>query len=163
MRETASAALALCALAALAGRADDPEPPDDKKAELKKLKGTWAITRVVMEGKEWKQRSDTTYAFDGNKLVATTTAFAEGKGKFESTESFKVKIDTKKKPHTIDLVPDGKYPGLMGIYKIEKGELYIAKGWREGIGKAAKVVRPKDFKGDGVGVYVLTREKDKAK
>jgi uncharacterized protein (TIGR03067 family) len=163
MRKTTGVLLALCALAAAAGRADDPEP-DAAKAELKKLKGTWTLTKQAMDGKEWKARFSLTFTFDGDKLVSTQIGSLRGKGKFESTDSFKVKIDTKKKPHAIDLVGDRKRSGSTEwIYKIEKGELYLARRL-PGRGKGAKAPeRPKGFKGEGVLVFVMTREKEKEK
>ena len=68
MRKTTSALLALCALAALAGRADDPEPPG-AKAELKKLKGTWVVMKVVWGKREPTPPAVMTYTFDGDKLT----------------------------------------------------------------------------------------------
>src|SRR5262245_60228763 len=140
MRKTTSALLALCAMAALAGRADDPEP-DTAKGELKKLKGTWKVTKVLLGTREAEPRNVMTWTFDGDKLVSTTTGTVRDKGKFEQTQTYKVKIDTKKKPHTIELVPEkGKFgreaSGMAGIYKIEKGELYLAR--LTGREKAAK-------------------------
>ena len=165
MRKTTGVLLALCALAAAAVRADDPEPPDDVKAELKKLQGTWTVTKIRDGTRETKPLTGLTFTFDGDKLLTTQIGLTKRKtkDKYDLKESFKVKIDAKKKPHTIDLVPDGKGIGMVGIYKIEKGELYIARGL-PGPGKAAKAPeRPKDFEGEGVLVYVMTRQKDKEK
>jgi len=161
MRKTTIAVLSLCALAALAGRADEAEPAD-AKAEPKKLQGTWTVTKVLVGAKEAKPRAIMTWTFDGDKLVATTTGPAGGKGTSEVTESFKVKIDTKKVPHTVALVPDGGGVGMAGIYKVEKGELSLAR--LTGRGKAGRPLgAPKDFKGEGVAVYVMRREKGKGK
>ena len=54
----------------------------------------------------------------------------------------------------IDLIPDRKAPAQRGIFKIEKGELFLAMGLKDG--KA-----PTDFTGDSALVMVLEREKDK--
>ena len=70
-------------------------------------------------------------------------------------ETFTVKIDTKKAPHTIELTSATGKRDLVGIYKIEGGELYLALGR----GKNA----PKDFKGEAGEVHVMTRQKDKEK
>src|SRR5262245_27676917 len=160
MRKTTITLLALCALAALAGRADEADPPD-AKAELKKLQGTWRVPRQVRGGRELKSKlpPPLTYTFDGDKLVTTNTFFT--RDRLVEKQAYKVKIDTKKEPHTIDLVPDGKGFGMAGIYKIEKGELYLARG-RPVFGKGAPAM-PKDFKGEGVLVNVMKRQKEKAK
>jgi uncharacterized protein (TIGR03067 family) len=166
MRKTTSAALALCALAALAGRADEAEPPGEK-AELKKLQGTWKVTKVLLGTREAEPRNVMTWTFDGDKLVSTTTGTAAGRGKFEDKWTYKVKIDTKKKPHTIELVPEQdkfvrKGVAMAGIYKIEKGELYLAR--LAGRAKAAKPLgTPKDFKDKDAAVYVMKREMDQEK
>jgi uncharacterized protein (TIGR03067 family) len=150
MRKTTSAVLVMCAVAALAGRADDPEPATTK-AELKKLKGTWTVTKAVWGKREAKAPPGMTYAFDGDKLTRTTP-LGKGAGK----QTFKVKIDTKKKPYKITMTPEDKDKGQSGIFKVEKGELFLATGRGKG-GKA-----PADFKGDDVMVLVMKKE-EKAK
>jgi uncharacterized protein (TIGR03067 family) len=163
MRKTTSVLLALCALAAAAGRANkaDPEPLAGAKAELKKLQGTWTVTKAI-PGKR-KPPFEVTYTFDGDKLrrVAYPPGPKDRGGKgMQRLPTYKVKIDTKMKPHGIELTRAGRKSGgvvLAGVYKIEKGELLLALGE----GKNA----PKDFKGvgEGVLVYVLKREKSKEK
>jgi len=159
MRKTTFAALALCAVATLAARAaDDPEPAD-AKAELKKLKGTWTVTKLIRKGKEPKARLGLTFTFDGDKQLTTVTGVAEGGGEVEVTESFQVKIDAKKRPHTITLTrTGGKRPiSQAGVYKVENGRLYLAPGRAAKGAKAATA--PKDFSGDSGPVYVMKREK----
>src|SRR5262245_63316702 len=104
----------LLACAALAGRAADPEP-DTPKAELKKLRGTWKVTKRLVKGGEQKLPVAVLYTFKGDKLTVRAG------GGFES--DYTVKIDTKKKPHTIELIDEGGKVSRVGIYKIEKGEL----------------------------------------
>jgi len=162
MRKTTGAVLALCALAALAGRADDPdpEPPGGGKAELKKLKGTWTVTRRLSRGRELKALSSVmTFTFDGDKLTRTTS-LNKGNKKAERSVKFKVKLDTKKQPHRIEMVPEDGKNSQVGIYKIEKGELYFAPGRPTGKKGNITYVVPKDFKGAQGVVYVMTREKD---
>jgi uncharacterized protein (TIGR03067 family) len=159
---TAAVLLALCALAALAGRAADPEPPGDAKAELKKLKGTWTVTKAVFGGREAKAPPGMTYTlmtytFDGDKLTRTTPfgkvyTNDKGKGIDERKQAYKVKIDTKKKPYTIEMIPEGKDKGQVGIFKVEKGELHLATG-------RVKGQVPADFKGADVAVMVMARKK----
>jgi uncharacterized protein (TIGR03067 family) len=145
MRKTTSALLALCALAAVAGRADDPEPePPGGAAGLRALKGTWAVTRMLAKDDVFMARVGTTYTFDGDKLTRTTPATGK--------QTYKVKIDTKKRPHTIELIPEGAKKGTVGFYKVEKGELYLALG----SGRA-----PADLSGKGAPVLVMMRLKAK--
>src|SRR5262245_65809988 len=110
MRETTSATLALCALAALAGRADDPEPPGGMTAELKKLKGTWTVTRALFGKRELKAPPGMTYTFDGEKLTRSLPPFGKV-GKGDRTVKYKVKLTTKKKPYTIEMIPEGAKTG----------------------------------------------------
>src|SRR5262245_38253439 len=83
MRTTTFAALSLWALSALAGRADEAEPPADAKAELKKLQGTWTVTKAMMGKREFKAPPGLTYTFDGDRLTQQTPLpkLAGGKGK----------------------------------------------------------------------------------
>jgi uncharacterized protein (TIGR03067 family) len=160
MRKTTIAALALCAVAAVAGRADDAEPPADVKAELKKLRGAWTISRAIPA--ERKPSFKVTYTFDGGELkrVIYQTAKDEGGKGRRTVFTYKVKIDTKAKPPKIKLTRTGARAGgagLAGVYKLEKGELFLALG--EGRSPA------KDFRGEaeGVRVYMMTREKAEEK
>jgi len=157
MRETTSAILALCALATLAGRADDAEPPDAKE-ELKKLQGTWTVTKVIT-GKAERKPPGITYAFDGDKLSRSNPYPGEGKEKRSFQATFDVKVDTAKKPYRIEMAPDAKFKGrigvskVVGIYKIEKGELSLA------LGRGGQV--PKDFSGKDAQVFVMRKEAKK--
>ena len=163
MRRTTSAVLALCALAALAGRADeaDPEPPGGS-GELKKLQGTWTITHIMSGTTKAAMRSGRmTYTFDGDKVTVKLPPLT--KGKDDRTATFKVKIDAKKEPHTIELVPEGGERGTGAIYKVEKGELFLAPGRPKGKKDDRSIVFPKDFSGEAGPVYVLKREKAKEK
>jgi uncharacterized protein (TIGR03067 family) len=161
MRKTTSALLALCALAALAGRADDPEP-DPAKEELKKLQGTWTVTKWLSSDGEGRPSSEMTFTFDGDKLTQSTYLVTL-KVKDDRTMKYKVKVGTKKRPHTITLTltPSNRTRSQAGIYKIEKGVLYLTLGLPVRGGKGA--VAPKDFSGDTGPVYVMTREKAKEK
>jgi uncharacterized protein (TIGR03067 family) len=147
MRKTTSAVLALCAVAALAGRADEAEP-DTAKAELKKLQGTWVVTKRVLGGREAKSPSGLIYTFDGDKV---TRRFAAPEGKAGGRQVLTVTIDTAKKPHRLTMKAVGS-KSTEYIYKIEKGELFLATGR----GKGAKV--PTDFKGDDVTLMVLKKQ-----
>jgi uncharacterized protein (TIGR03067 family) len=158
MRKTTTAVLALCALVAVAGWASDPEPPDGGKAELKKLKGTWTATKILDGGVEEEAPAGRlTFTFEGSTLKRRLVGGTNAGG----LRSYRVKIDTKKKPHTIELAPEGGGAAQPGIYKVEKGELYLALGRPARFGKGA--VAPKDFSGDDYVALVMTREKTKGK
>jgi uncharacterized protein (TIGR03067 family) len=164
MRKTTIALLALCALAGAAGRAadPDPEPPGGANAELRKLKGKWTVTKVLSGTRELKLSPEMTFTFDGDKLTRSTSLGkpkGNVKGKVERSVKYRVKIDTKKKPHTIEMIPEDGKNGPVGIYKIEKGELYLALGRPTGPKGKTVYVAPKDFKGEAGPVYVMTREK----
>ena len=147
MRKTTIAFVSLCALAAAAGRADDPEPTGGDKAELAKLKGKWTVTGRVLGGREAKSPTGLTYTFDGDKV---TRRFEAPEGKAGGRQELTVTIDTSKKPHRLTLSAGRKGKGTVYIYKIEKGELYLATG--------LKGVMPKGFKGDDVVVLVMKKE-----
>ena len=148
MRNAVSAVLAVWAVAALVGRADDPEPPAGA-AELAKLKGTWAVFRATGNKRELKAPPGLTYSFDGDRLSHTAPLAKGG----SHTRKYKVTIDAKKKPHRIEMVLEGQAKALVGLYKIEKGELYLA------LGKGGKA--PADFSGDDGVVFVMKKEAKK--
>jgi len=145
--KTTLALAALCALAA-AGRADDPEPPGGLTG-LRALKGTWVVSRALYKGREVKVPPGVTYAFDGAGLTWTMPA---DKIVGERKQTFRVKVNTAKKPHTIELVAKGEGKGTAGVYKVEKGELRLSI-WRP---KGANA--PKDLSGDEVPVLVMEKQ-----
>jgi len=158
MGKVMSVLLALGGLAALAGRAadPDPEPPGGANAELKKLKGTWTVTKGVFNKRELKAPPGLTYTFEGNKLTRTAP-FGKGKGNVKgkggAQQTYKVKIDTKKKPYKIEMTPDNGGKTQVGIFKIEKDELFLVTGR----GKDAKA--PTDFTGADAMMMVMKKEK----
>jgi uncharacterized protein (TIGR03067 family) len=161
MLKTTFPLLALCALVT-AGRSDDvdPEPPGGSAEALRALKGTWTVTRGVFGNRESKAPPGLTYTFDGDKLTrALPFGKAKGnvKGKDDGKQTYKVKLDTKKKPYQITMTPDGGGQAQSGIFKVEKGELFLATAR----GKDAKT--PADFSGGDVAVMVMTKEKGKEK
>jgi uncharacterized protein (TIGR03067 family) len=153
MRKTPIAVLALCALAALAGRADDPEPPADGKAELKKLRGKWVVTRQVVGGRDRPLPEGLYYTFDGDRLTRSTPT---DRGRGVKEKRFRVKVSTRKKPHTIELIPEGCDEGQVCIFKLEKSELHLAMG-------GPKDKAPVNFRGDAGALVVLRKEAKKAR
>jgi uncharacterized protein (TIGR03067 family) len=136
-------ALALVAAVVAGVRADenDPEPP----AKGRELLGNWTYARAI--GDKGGPPGDLTLTFSRGK---------DGKGKVavmimgkpaDKVHSFTT--DPKKKPAHLDLTDD-KGKKVAGIYKIEKGELFICIGERTG-------KRPTDFAGKDEPVIVLKR------
>jgi uncharacterized protein (TIGR03067 family) len=133
--------LVAVALASPTSRADntDPEPPGSSSSELRKLKGAWTMARLVFKGREIKPGGVMTYTFDGDKLTIDQNG---------NKRTLKVKLDTKKKPFTIEMTDENTKRVQSGIYKIDKGELFIT---------ATKAVTT--FDGDTGPVMVLSAEK----
>jgi len=142
--------LALFFCAASSARAeddDDPEPGGGSSQAQRALKGTWTVTKAVFLGRETKAPPGMTYAFERDKLVRTTPF---GKG---GNQNYEVKIDARKKPYRITMTPEGGGKAQSGIFKIEKGELFLATG----VGKDGKAAE--DFSGTNGGVMVMTKDK----
>jgi len=133
-----------CAAPAAGADDEDPEPPSQA---LGALKGTWTATKVVFAGREAKAPPGITYALERGKLVRSVPA---GKG---GNQTFEVKVDARKKPYRITMTPEGGGRAQSGIFKIEKGELFLATG----AGKDGK--GPEDFSGTTGGVMVMSKEK----
>lgn len=126
---------------AAAGTDDDPEPPITSASELRKLRGTWTVTHGINNCKEVKPARLTTYTFEGN-----TVTIKGGPRPYEK----KVKIDTRKRPFTIEVSLEGS-PKVGGIYKVENGKLFLAL-------KSAKAEKPPTtFDGNTGRVLVMTR------
>jgi len=112
MRKTFLVVLALCVLAPLMTRADDDPEPQKVGPELRKLEGKWTVVRLMTKGREMKP-TNTTYAFDGDKLTVEMNG--------RTTMVAKVKIDAKKKPPVLELTREGaKVTTKMGM-KLDKG------------------------------------------
>lgn len=91
---------------------------DDK--DLDKLKGKWTVLSVERDGKELENFKDGTREIDSDKYTLTPKSGAKHSGTF--------KVDSGKKPKTMDMVPDGgQYKGktLQGIYEIDGDTLKI--------------------------------------
>lgn len=102
-------ALTLVAAGLLVG-ADEKDP----------LVGTWTVVSVTHGGQDDPKAKDSTATFKDGK-VSIKEKEGEGHGGA-------YKVDTSKKPATIDIVPDdGPQKGktMKGIFAIEKGELKI--------------------------------------
>jgi uncharacterized protein (TIGR03067 family) len=119
---------------------------------LKALKGNWAVTKIVNFNREMKGPEGMNFIFEGNKLTRTMPPI---KGKESDKLTYKVKIDTSKKPYKITMTPDAGGRDHKWIIKIEKGELHLATT------RAADF--PKDFGGDDVVALLVMKKQDKGK
>jgi uncharacterized protein (TIGR03067 family) len=146
---TMALTVALLALVGFArGDETDPEPPGSGGPEVRKLQGTWKMDRLILKGKTPKGPAQTTYTFKGDKVTVDT-------GKLKYTA--KVKLDTKNRPFTMELIrEDIKSTRKMG-FKVEKGELFFAiPAGKGGQGEIAD-----DFSGEKNPVMVFTKEEKK--
>jgi uncharacterized protein (TIGR03067 family) len=121
--------------------------------DQKELDGTYSVLTMQkgaeVAKKEMNQRMK--IVFKGESLAIVLSD--DGK---KDEKTAKIKLDTTKQPHSIDITPtDGPEKGktFPGIYKYEKGELTLAFTEKQGAD------RPKDFKSDE-NVILLKLKKD---
>jgi len=119
--------------------ADDPEPPN-KGGEIR---GTWVFSRVVGNG-PGAPPGDVELTFEKGKATVKVGD--------QLTKSHKFTIDPRKKPAHIDITDSDRGKKIEGIYKIDKGELYLCIGERTG-------KRPTAFDGKQEPVIVMKRQK----
>jgi len=135
--------LAVCLLLlapALCRGGDDPEPRD-RGGEIQ---GTWVVSKVIGKGPGGAPPAGLALVFQKGKL-----SIKEGE---QVTKAHAFTADTKKKPAHLDITDGYNGKKIEGIYKIEKGELYLCIG--EQTGK-----RPTAFDGKDEPVIVLKRQK----
>lgn len=130
----------------LAARLPDtePEPPGDA-ADLKAMSGVWAIKKVSGPKAADKSREELAAA----RFTFTKSSIKVSDGKREEPE-VQFKINSKKSPKEIEITPPGGEKPLLGIYKIEKGELTLA--FTEPGGE-----RPKKFDDEKANVFTFHR------
>ncbi|WP_439626652.1 TIGR03067 domain-containing protein [Gemmata sp.] len=134
------AAAAFLALAAPVLRADE------RADAAKKLDGKYEVVSVLVNGKPDDKKKDEAKGVE----IKDGTLSIKGE---KRTESVKFALDPSKKPAHIDLSvgPDEKVLGLYEAKETDKGlELVIT--FSKGLTKD----RPKDFKGEGEDMMVLT-------
>jgi uncharacterized protein (TIGR03067 family) len=145
------ALLLFLALPVLAVDDPDPEPVNSSEIDLKKLQGAWDIVRVEEAGKNIADKAAGTVAvFKKDQVI-----IREPKRKRD--EPATIKLDARKKPAHIDIIPDkgNKKEILRGIYKLTKDELIIVFAERG-------TQRPTKFDG-GQGQVKLVFRRQKAK
>lgn len=126
----------------------------DAKKELDKLKGNWTVESIEMDGQK-------TTGEDSGRMSFTVTdnKYAQ-KVNGRTIEEGTIKIDTSKKPPTIDLnITSGMDKGKMqlGIYELKDDTFKLALNLPGG------EKRPTAITGDNGILFVLKREKEKDK
>jgi uncharacterized protein (TIGR03067 family) len=121
---------------------------------LKELEGTYKVTFMEKVGKvaEKEVNESLKITIKGDELTVLIT---EKDGEKKEKKA-KIKVETAKTPHTIDITPsDGPEKGktFPGIYKIEKGEVTVVF--------TEKGDRPKDFKVEGEAVLIRLKKDEK--
>jgi uncharacterized protein (TIGR03067 family) len=121
----------------------------DKKTD-DPLTGTWKVTSLVFGGQEVEQAKGTVQTFKDGKLIRKTQM---------GEQTSKYKIDTSKKPATIDLTAmGGRQDGMTrkGIFEVKGDELKICLAFMP------DGDRPTKFDGSAEGYALLTLKRDKA-
>lgn len=127
-----------------------PATKEAPKKDAPSIVGEWIPTNAVRGGKPDNPPAGTSITF----LADGKVIFKEGKR--DKAEEGTYKIDSKKDPAEIDLVPPAaeKGPNIVGIYKLEKDTLTICI--------AMGGDRPKKFESpEGAQVMLITMERKK--
>lgn len=96
-----------------------PEPADPTRDDLKKMQGSWEMTRAVKGGKAPPRPiAGVVLEISKDQLV-----IREPGGRKPETVTFK--LDARKNPREIDIHPPQGRKVVKGIYKLSKNELTI--------------------------------------
>jgi uncharacterized protein (TIGR03067 family) len=136
-------------LATLLLLAADTPKKNAADADQNKLRGTWTIVSASRDGKPAPEDAlkDARMIFDGDKLTA---ASENGKSSVLS-----IKLDSSRKPKTIDITHPEKKQTILGIYALEGDQLKLCLGTPG----AARPTELATREGSGSVLFVLKREK----
>lgn len=117
------------------------------------LDGTWLGVKIIHDGRSLPKEK-----IEGGKLIIKgdrMTLVQKGGPEIEHT----IKIDTSKKPYTIDIVKvDDPNSKILGIFRLEKDQLILC------IALPSNKQRPQQFTapaGSSRGLLILRRQKKK--
>jgi uncharacterized protein (TIGR03067 family) len=124
----------------------DP-PKDDAKEDVKKLQGTWKVIKLDDGEKPTSGEEIGYWTFEFNGDGVTTR-----QGKNSSAKDGKFKLDSTKKPKSIDIDTGGEAPSE-GIYELDGDELTICivAGYKG----SKTAARPTEFKANEEKKYSL--------
>ena len=120
----------------------------DKPAGADPLTGTWKVESLVADGQEREEAKGSTFVFQDGKL-----SWKSERGE----RNWKYKLDTSKKPATIDLtVVGGNRDGTQtkGIFEVKGDDLKM------NVTYMPDVDRPKDFSNSDGGLALITLKRD---
>jgi uncharacterized protein (TIGR03067 family) len=134
-------------------------PKDEKptaKSELKKIMGTWMVTKVEFDGQERTDAEKRAFVFDGNVMIM----------KYNGNKHAEAKLtfDPNKNPKTVDIlwVISGQGGKSLGIYRwTEDGELEICYNQSRGPDadtRPSAFTTKKGEEGRGGALYVLKKK-----
>jgi len=119
----------LVALAAGLLLAADSPKDDPAKKEAEGLQGKWVAEKTVISGKESGKNDQTTLVVEGESVSWKYTLLMGDTAK-SSTIQFTFKLDPKKKPAEIDLIPtEGPFKGkaFPSIYLLDGDTLKLCR------------------------------------
>jgi uncharacterized protein (TIGR03067 family) len=144
--------MALASVILLVGLAPLPPKKTDKEADskkaLKELEGDWAIDRYELPSRA----ADIKHVATGIQIKnGTWSQYTDGDETRIVTASYKLKIDTSKKPPTIDMeYSASRKLSRVGIFQLDGDKLIIVYSLGGG------TARPSSIKERGTNQYRLT-------
>ena len=116
MRLALLLALLFLAAGALAAPAPLPKPPkpDDAKADLKAMQGTWARTTLLIDNRDSKPAG-----------ALVTMTITDRRMVFSQSDTWTLTLDAKTNPKKIDAEAEVGGSAFFGVYKVEKDRLTI--------------------------------------
>src|SRR4051812_46051101 len=114
MRIALSLVLLFRAAGALAAPVPLPKPPkpDDAKADLKAMQGTWARTTLLIDNRDSKPAG-----------ALVTMTITDRRMVFSPSDTWTLSLDAKSNPKKIDAEAAMGATAFFGVYKLEKDKL----------------------------------------